>query len=66
MNIKDISKLPYEQQQIELNKKIIPVISTETKLRKWQRRLIVALTNEEKQKCRAKIREYSNEYKNNE
>jgi hypothetical protein len=27
-------------------------------LRRWKRRLIVALTDEEKQKCKAKIKEY--------
>ena len=42
----------------EIRKKIIPVINTETNLRRWQRRLIVALTTEEKQKCKAKIKEY--------
>ncbi len=33
-------------------------IDTETLLRKWERRFLVAITEEEKQKCKAKIKEY--------
>jgi hypothetical protein len=33
-------------------------IETETLLRKWKRRFLVALTLGEKQKCKAKIKEY--------
>lgn len=47
----------------EIEGKIFDNIATETPLRKWKRRLIVALTDEEKQKCRAKIKEYEGEYK---
>ena len=58
MNLEKISNLSYERQQQELNKLVMPAIETETLLRKWQRRLLVALTDEEKQKCKAKIKEY--------
>lgn len=58
MNLEKISNLSYEKQQQELNKLVMPIIETETLLRKWQRRLLVALTDEEKQKCKAKIKEY--------
>ena len=43
----------------QIKKLMFPNVSTETELRKWKRRFIVALTKEEKQKCRAKIKEYS-------
>lgn len=43
----------------EMSKNILANIETETLLRKWQRRLIVALDDAEKQKCKAKINEYS-------
>jgi hypothetical protein len=58
LNLEKISNLSYERQQQELNKLVMPIIETETLLRKWQRRLLVALTDEEKQKCKAKIKEY--------
>ncbi|RQV93687.1 MAG: hypothetical protein EH224_11940 [Calditrichaeota bacterium] len=58
MNLEKISNLSYERQQQELNKLVMPIVETETLLRKWQRRLLVALTDEEKQKCKAKIKEY--------
>jgi hypothetical protein len=58
LNLEKISNLSYEKQQQELNKLVMPIIETETLLRKWQRRLLVALTDEEKQKCKAKIKEY--------
>ena len=47
MNIKEIERLAWKN------------IETETDLRRWQRRLLVALTKEEQQKCKAKIKEYS-------
>lgn len=47
MNIKDIEKLAWKN------------IETETPKRKWERRLLVALTDEEKQKCKSKIKEYN-------
>ena len=50
----------YTKEQIEKGMLSSPQI--ETPLRKWQRRLEVALTSEAKQKARAKIREYSREY----
>lgn len=40
--------------------KLLPNINTETLLRKWKRRLLVALTIEEKQKCKYKIKLYKN------
>jgi hypothetical protein len=40
--------------------KLLQNIETETLLRKWQRRLLVALNDTEKQKCKAKINEYKN------
>lgn len=40
--------------------KLLPNIETETLLRKWERRLLVALTDSEKQKCKYKINEYKN------
>lgn len=46
------------KQAEEIRKKIVSVIETETQLRRWQRRLIVAITPEEVQKCKAKINEY--------
>ena len=63
MNLEKISNLSYEEQQQQLNKLVMPIVETETLLRKWQRRLLVALTDEEKQKCKAKIKEYEREYK---
>lgn len=42
----------------ELKKQMWGVIQTETLLRKWERRLIVALTDEEKQFCKYKINIY--------
>jgi hypothetical protein len=47
MNIRAIEKLAWKN------------IETETLKRKWERLLLVALTDEEKQKCKAKIKEYS-------
>jgi len=46
----------------EIESKILDNIATETQLRKWQRRLIVALDDTEKQKCKAKIKEYERIY----
>jgi len=43
----------------ELKSKMWPVIATETLLRKWKRRLIVALNKEEKQRCKYYINLYS-------
>jgi hypothetical protein len=63
LNLEEISKLSYKEQEKELNKLVIPIFETETLLRKWQRRLLVALTDEEKQKCKAKIKEYERVYK---
>jgi hypothetical protein len=37
---------------------IMSIIKTETLLRKWQRRLLVALTIEEVERCKYKIRQY--------
>lgn len=54
----ELWEMSEKKQQKEIRKKMIPVINTETDLRRWQRRLIVALTTEEKQKCKAKIKEY--------
>lgn len=51
----------YTKEQIE--KGMLSNVQTETNLRKWQRRLIVALTEEAKQKCRSKIKEYERIYK---
>lgn len=42
----------------EIKSLMLDNVATETPLRAWKRRLIVALTDEEKQKCRAKIKEY--------
>jgi len=42
----------------KLRKRIWNVISTETLYRKWERRLIVALTEAERQKCLNKLRLY--------
>jgi hypothetical protein len=46
----------------KINKRIMKdmlyLIPTETQLRKWKRRLLVALTNEEKQKCKHYINMY--------
>jgi len=41
-----------EQEELKLKSKIWPVISTETLYRKWERRLIVAKTTEEIEKCK--------------
>jgi hypothetical protein len=38
-------------------------IPTETHLRKWKRRLLVALTDEEIERCKYFIRHYSNRRK---
>lgn len=43
----------------QIKKMMMPNVSTETPLRKWERRLLVALTDEAKAKCKAKIKEYS-------
>ena len=43
----------------EIDKLVWQNIETETPLRQWKRRLIVAISEEEKQKCKAKIKEYS-------
>ena len=43
----------------EIEKLMLVPIVTETLCRKWKRRLLVALTDGEKQKCKAKIKEYS-------
>lgn len=47
----------------QIRKKLLMPINLENPLRKWERRLIVALTDEEKQKCKAKIKEYEKVYK---
>jgi len=47
------------KQEKRIKRKMWPVISTETLLRKWERRLIVALTDEEKQRCKYYINLYS-------
>lgn len=48
----------------EINNLMIKEIErTETPLRIWERRLIVALTDDEKQICKAKIKLYKNLYK---
>lgn len=39
-------------------KNMLYLKATETQLRKWKRRLIVALTDEEKQKCKYYIKMY--------
>lgn len=51
--------MTYEEQQNYLSKKIWPVVSTETLLRKWKRRLLVALTDDEINKCKYHIKLYS-------
>lgn len=51
----------YTKKQIK--EKMLDPINLENPLRKWQRRLIVALTDEERQKCKAKIKEYEKVYK---
>jgi hypothetical protein len=43
----------------EIENAMLQNIETETPLRKWKRRLLVALTDETKQKCKSKIKEYS-------
>ena len=45
----------------EIKKIMLDNVTTETLIRQWKRRLIVALTDEEKQKCRAKIKEHAND-----
>jgi hypothetical protein len=50
----------YTEKQIR-EKMLMPVF-LENPLRKWKRRLIVALTEDEKQKCKAKIKEYERIY----
>jgi hypothetical protein len=42
----------------EIKSLMLDNIATETPLRQWKRRLIAALTKEEKQRCIAKIKEY--------
>ena len=42
----------------EIKSLMLDNIATETLLRVWKRRLIVALTKEEQQRCKAKIKEY--------
>lgn len=42
----------------EIKKHIIPNVKTETIYRKWERRYLVALTEDEKQKCKMKMRLY--------
>lgn len=37
---------------------MLVLTATETQLRKWKRRLLVALTDEEKQKCKYYIKMY--------
>lgn len=44
----------------ELSEMIWDNIPTETDLRRWKRRLLVALTQEEIEKCKFKIRQYNN------
>ena len=39
-------------------KNMLYLTATETQLRKWKRRLIVALTDEEKKKCKYYIKMY--------
>jgi hypothetical protein len=46
----------------EIKDLMLDNIATETPLRVWKRRLIVALTKEEKEKCKAKIKEYERIY----
>lgn len=46
----------------EIRKNLLMPINLENPLRKWQRRLLVALTDEERQKCKAKIKEYKRIY----
>jgi len=45
----------------EIEQLIIPIIRTETNYRKWERRLELAITEEEKNKCKYKMKEYKNE-----
>jgi len=42
----------------EIKSLMLDNVATETPLRVWKRRLLVALTDEEKQRCNAKIKEY--------
>jgi len=42
----------------EIKRLMLDNVATETPLRIWKRRLIVALTEDEIQKCKAKIKEY--------
>lgn len=53
-----LQNMSENEQQKFLSEKMIPVVETETQLRKWERRLIVAITPEEKQKCKQKINQY--------
>ena len=39
-------------------KSMLVLTATETQLRKWKRRLLVALTDEEKKKCKYYIKMY--------
>lgn len=42
----------------KIENKLYTINPTETLLRKWQRRLIVALTDEEKKRCKDNIKKY--------
>lgn len=43
---------------LKIMKKMLTLNPTETQLRKWKRRLLVALDDIEKQKCRIMIKKY--------
>jgi hypothetical protein len=43
---------------IKIQNKMLIIKATETPLRMWKRRLIVALTDDEKQKCKSMIKKY--------
>lgn len=49
----------YTEKEIKAGLLVSPKLES---LRRWKRRLIVALTDEEKQKCKAKIKEYEGKY----
>jgi hypothetical protein len=55
--------MPRSKEEIE--KGILSPIKTETKVRKWERKLIGALTPEAKQKALAKIKYYKEKEKQN-
>lgn len=43
---------------LKIQKKMLIIKATETPLRMWKRRLIVALSDDEKQKCKSMIKKY--------